>query len=107
MAWDGKVASAGSGKIAATRPLIKGRRHSPQIAVAGEGAQHQAADAAEDAHGARMEGHPGEAGETVAGAALAAGPLEGAVFESFLPAQMQKDARDVDLHGADVAACAT
>lgn|SRR5277367_6989358 len=102
----GEMPPAGCWEVAAAGPLIERRRHPAQVAVAGEGPQEQSADAAEDTHRAWIAGHPGESRKAIAGAALPSRPFERATGESFLPAQMQKDARDVDFHWTDVAACA-
>src|SRR3984893_6007465 len=96
-------------KIAHARPVAEWRRHPAHVAAARKRPCHERGQPAHDAYHQWMVRHAGKRFDARACAARRARPLGNrqpavAVARSFLPAQVQQDARDVDLHRADFAA---
>jgi hypothetical protein len=91
-------------KVSVLGPVAEWRRHPPEIAVACEWLQEHGCELARESDRARMPRHPGESARAGSRPFDVPWPLKPMFAGALFPAQMQEDARDIDLNRADVLA---
>ena len=93
-------------EVARAGPIAERARHPPEIAVAGEWPRYYGRASSEQAQGPRMAREPRETVHRAPRLSDVARERDRrqAVALAFLPAQMEQDARNVDLHWTDITA---